>query len=216
MPRARLTERDQRITTWVARWQPVTGYQVARRLGIAYVIANRRLRSLRDLGYLQYRRDVHELPGIYFVTNYGFQLIATPARAMRANPFQLWGWLAAVDRVIDAELAGETALAPFELVGHALAPQLPATSKGDPLVPDAVLLGPPPVAIYAAVGPGGVLALNPRGRLGQLAHGQAPDATRVQLVADAAARPSVEASFADRDVELVDVDPHYIGGSHTQ
>jgi hypothetical protein len=86
----RLTARDQSITAWVARWQPVTGYQVARRFRVHHVIAWR-LKTLRNLGYVQSQRPLQELPGIYYVANHGFGLIGVRARSMRTNPFSLWG-----------------------------------------------------------------------------------------------------------------------------
>ena len=218
MPRARLTERDQRITAWVARWQPVTAYQVAQRFDVAQVVAYRRLRTLRELGYLQHRRQVQELPGVYFVTNQGFGLIGIPARAMRTNPFQLWGWLAAVDEVVAAELAARTVLPPFEVLAvPGLRERLPTIAKYDePVLPETLALGESPVATYTAIGPGGLLTLNPKGRLGQLAVAEMPSGTRVRLLTDATLRSMLELTFAARDVEIIDVDLRFVGGSHTQ
>ncbi len=111
----RLTARDQSITAWVARWHPVTGYQVARAFAIHHVIAYRRLATLRKLGYLHSQRPVQELPGIYSVTHHGFGLIGMRARGMRTNPFNLWGELATVDQVVEDQLAGATVLSVSEL-----------------------------------------------------------------------------------------------------
>jgi hypothetical protein len=205
MPRARLTERDQRITAWLARWQPVTAYQVARRFDVAHVVAYRRLRTLRDLGYVQHRRPVQELPGIYFVTNQGYGLIGIPARAMRTNPFQLWGWLAAVDDVVAAELDGATVIPPFEVLAiPGLREGLPTIAKYDePVLPETLAISEPPVATYTAIGPGGLLTLSPKGRLGQLAVAEMPTGTRVRLLTDATLQSMLELSFASRDVAIV-------------
>lgn len=135
----RLTSRDQSITAWVARWQPVTGYQVARAFGVHYVIATRRLASLRKLGYVSSQRPVQQLPGIYSVTNHGFGLIGVRARGMRVNPFNLWGDLATVDQVVDDQLAGATVLTSTEVQTRpGIQEQMPTIEDYDePILTDA-------------------------------------------------------------------------------
>ncbi|RKQ90494.1 hypothetical protein C8N24_0299 [Solirubrobacter pauli] len=215
----RLTSRDQSITAWVARWQPVTGYQVARAFAIHHVIAYRRLATLRKLGYMTSQRPVQELPGIYSVTNHGFGLIGVRARSVRVNPFNLWGDLAIVDQVVADQLDGGTVLSATEVQTQpGIAAQMPTIEAYDePIWPAAFTVGPPAVATYTAIGPGGLLTLSPKGRTGLLAASRIPEQTRVRLLTDEQVRPALEFAFAQRpEVEIVTVDPHFIGGSHTQ
>jgi hypothetical protein len=87
----------------------------------------------------------------------------------------------------------------------------------EPLLPAAFVLGPPPVALYTAIGPGGLLTLNPVGHLGQLAAAVLPENTRIRVLTDPDVRPALELAFAQRpQVALETLDPHFIGGAHTQ
>jgi hypothetical protein len=215
----RLTARDQSITAWIARWHPVTGYQVARAFQIHHVIAYRRLATLRKLGYVRSQRPVQELPGIYSVTNHGFGLICVRARGMRTNPFNLWGDLAVVDQVVEDQLAGATVLSASEVQAHpGVESQMPVIEAyEEPIWPAAFTVGPPAVATYTAIGPGAMLTLNPKAGLGLLATARFPEHTRVRILTDDQVRPALEFAFEQRpQVEIVTVDPHFIGGSHTQ
>lgn len=215
----RLTARDQGITAWIARWQPVTAYQVAERFQVKYQVASRRLKTIRNLGYIDSHRPVKELPGVYYVTRNGFSLIGVRGSSMRTNPFTVWGQLATVDDVIGTELAGATVLSAIEVQAQPTAESLlPVIEAYDePILPAAFTLGAQPIALYTAIGPGGLLTLNPKGALGQLAAARMPERTRVRILTDESIRPVLDLAFAERpQVELVTVDPHFIGGSHTQ
>lgn len=183
------------------------------------MIAYRRLATLRKLGYLHSQRPVQELPGIYSVTHHGFGLIGMRARGMRTNPFNFWGDLATVDQVVEDQLAGATVLSVSELQTQpGIQSQMPIIEAYDePIWPGAFTLGESAVATYTAIGPGGLLTLNPKGRLGPLATARLPEPSRVRILTDEQIRPALEFAFAQQpQVEIITVDPHFIGGSRTQ
>jgi hypothetical protein len=73
-----MTARDEEILEWVARWRAVTAPQVQREFTrrapdrpLHIKKAERRLRALKELGLVQYRRFRHGAHGVYWVSREG-------------------------------------------------------------------------------------------------------------------------------------------------
>jgi hypothetical protein len=212
MPPVRLTARDQHLAAWIGRWQPVTAMQVAARFEIARAIAYRRLKALTTLGYLRHVRRVHELPGVYILTELGHDLTGIePSTSSLRSPRALWGWLAAIDATVPLEVAGLDCVPSPELSAHLpLRPRVPQLDE-EPVFPEVLALdGAAAIALYGAIGPGGVLDGPVARLLSLLAGSERPPGTEVRVLAAHEAVDRVRAAAAEGTVVCA-LDPEHIG-----
>jgi hypothetical protein len=146
--RYRLTEDDDLVAAWVARWAPVTAMQIGRRFGRSKRTTYRRIQALLQYELLHREpRDVQNIPGL---------LVPGPRHAVRPPrplfPLSLRRHLLVVDHVIGAELQDLQVLAPDEIARRDdILAQLPRDGTRS-VLPGAVVLAEHRVAIYAVVG----------------------------------------------------------------
>ena len=179
----------------------------------------RRLQALRDAGYLHYERPLDDLPGVFGATTRGVEL-AGGVNEVSGPPasYALWPHLAAVDEVIDAELAGLSTATRLEaLADEELRSVLPRTSGGALVPPRALVLDPRgPLAVYAVVRPvaGAAGVVDELVALSLESYRQlAPGVRRRVLVsAELAGAPAVDA-VRESGAEVVALDPAAVGRS---
>lgn len=151
MPAGSLTERDEAIACWVARMEPVTVPQVVRRFALSRIVGYRRVKVLREFGYLERRSTAVRRPGQLVATDLAHDLAERTGPARSLAPHQLAMHLAVVDLAIDHELAGTPVLTGEDLAAHpALEDRLP--SAPGPLRPELLVLGEKLHAVYAPTG----------------------------------------------------------------
>lgn len=148
-----LTARDEQIARWIARMAPVTVPQVLRRFGVPRVAGYRRVRVLREHGYLQREAAAAGRHGVLLPTALAEDLDERPSPARPRARHQIPMHLAVVDVAIEHELAGRPVMVAGELATHpGLEDRLPRTTAGQVLTPEILVLGEPTLALYAPVG----------------------------------------------------------------
>ena len=97
----RLVDRDYRIIREVERWRVVLGRQIAELAGFTGLKAcQRRLKKLIEAGYLERKRILYGIAGIYSLTNKAKILASLPVRSEKIRVEQIPHDIAVLDTAI--------------------------------------------------------------------------------------------------------------------
>lgn len=110
-----ITERDVEVIRFVARYRFATQAQIARRFGISWRRAYRRLGMLVSAGWIERQGAFHGMPGLYLPTRKGMSVFPGELAIPRIDFRQLDHDLGLVELGIDAELAGDAVVTDREI-----------------------------------------------------------------------------------------------------
>ena len=101
MSEIRIVERDSRIFREVERWRVVLGRHIAVLAGFeGQKACDRRLRKLMEAGYLERKRKLFGVPGIYTITNKAKLLASIPNRQEKQRIEQIPHDIAVLDTAL--------------------------------------------------------------------------------------------------------------------
>jgi hypothetical protein len=101
MNEIRLVERDYQIFREIDRWRVVLGRQLAELAGFTGLKAcQRRLKKLKEAGYLERKRQLFGVPGIYSLTHMAKVIASLPERPEKQRIEQIPHDIAVLDTAI--------------------------------------------------------------------------------------------------------------------
>ncbi|WP_190094702.1 helix-turn-helix transcriptional regulator [Streptomyces melanogenes] len=95
--RWQLTSRDLELLGWVGRWRGVTSPQIARGFDLSVKVVERRMRALSELGLVEGRRMLADVPRVHWLTRAGMTAVGIHGDVARPKLAELHHDLAVVD-----------------------------------------------------------------------------------------------------------------------